>query len=249
MLQGKRIFVTGGNRRLGLGIAEILGKSGGKLGITYRGDKSRSEDALSRLPDDAVAIRANLNQPDTLEQVVIDAENALGGPIDILVNNAAAFEYDTIASVTAENLHLHLDVGLIAPVLLTRYVTRHKKREYPGLILNILDYKIHNPFPDFLSYTVTKHALEGFTRLAARDLAPDWRVCGVAPGYTLRAPQQSQKHFSNTHNEVPLKRGSRVEDIGETIIYLANAPAITGQTITVDGGAHMMAQTSDFSLT
>ena len=248
MLNGERVFVTGGNRRLGLIIATALGGAGGKIAITYRGDKSRAADALSRIPNKPKAIHANLDQPNSLEQAVIDAENALGGPIDILVNNASAFEYDTIATVTADNLALHLQVGLIAPVLLTRYVTQHKNRNKSGLILNVLDYKLLNPFPDFLSYSLAKFGLEGFTRLAARDLAPNWRVCGVAPGYTLKAPEQAPEHFADTRDQVPLQRGPRPEDIAEAVIYLANAPAVTGQTIFVDGGASMMAQEGDFSI-
>ena len=247
-LSNKRVFVTGGNRRLGLSIAEALGKAGGKIAITYRGDRVRAADALSRIPNEPKAIYVNLDEPDSLERAVIDAENALGGPMDILVNNAAAFEYDTIASVTADNLALHLQVGLIAPVLLTRYVTRHNNRDNVGLILNVLDYKLLNPFPDFLSYSLAKFGLEGFTRLAARDLAPNWRVCGVAPGYTLKAAAQAPEHFADTHDQVPLQRGPKPEDITEAIIYLASAPAITGQTLFVDGGASMMAQEGDFSI-
>ena len=248
VLNNQRIFVTGGNRRLGLKIAKALGEAGGRIAITYRGDKSRAADALTQIPNEPKAIHANLDQPDSLEQAVIDAEDALGGPVDILVNNAAAFEYDTISSVTADNLALHLQVGLIAPVLLTRYVTRHKNRDAPGLILNVLDYKLLNPFPDFLSYSLAKFGLEGFTRLAARDLAPNWRVCGVAPGYTLKAPDQAPEHFAETRDQVPLQRGPKPEDIAEAIIYLANAPAVTGQTLFVDGGASMMAQKGDFSI-
>lgn len=248
MLNSKRVLITGGNRRLGLAIAEAMALTGARVGFTYRGDNSRAANALSRLPSNSVAISADLDNADLIDQVVVDAEIALGGPIDILINNAAAFEYDTIDSVTADSLQLHLQVGLIAPVLLTRYVTRHKKRDQSGLIINVLDYKLINPFPDYLSYSLAKFGLEGFTRTAARELAPRWRICGIAPGYTLQAPDQNPQHFADTRDQVPLKRGPRARDVAEAIIYLANAQTITGQTLYVDGGAHMLAQQGDFSV-
>ena len=248
-LNHKRVLITGGNRRIGLDVGEMLGKAGAKIGFTYRGDKSRASDALSRLPGDAVAIPTDLCEAHKIEQLVLDAESALGGPIDILINNAAAFEYDTLYSVTSETLSTHIQTGLIAPVLLTRYVTRHPHRDQMGLIINMLDYKIINPFPDYLSYSLAKFGLEGFTRLTARHLAPRWRVCGIAPGYTLKAPDEDPQHFTETRDKVPLGRGPRSTDIGEAIIFLANAPTITGQTLYLDSGAHMMAQERDFSIT
>ena len=196
MIENKRVLITGGNRRMGLDVGEMLGKAGAKVGFTYRGDKSRAADALSRLPADAVAIPTDLSVADGIEQLVLDTESALGGPIDILINNAATFEYDTLGSITPETLTPHLQVGLIAPVLLTRYVTRHAHRDEMGLIINMLDYKIINPFPDYLSYSLAKFGMEGFTRLSARHLAPRWRVCGIAPGYTFKAPDEDPQHFA-----------------------------------------------------
>jgi len=190
MIQNKRVLITGGNRRIGLEVGVMLGKAGAKVAFTYRGDKSRAEDALSRLPANAVAIPTDLLKSDNAEQLVLDAENALGGPIDILINNAATFEDDSLDSVTPETMTPQIQVGLITPVLLTRYVTRHTHRDQMGLIINMLDYKIINPFPDYLSYSLAKFAMEGFTRLSARYLAPRWRVCAVAPGYTFKAPDE-----------------------------------------------------------
>ena len=249
MIENKRVLITGGNRRIGLEVGVMLGKAGAKVAFTYRGDKSRAEDALSRLPANAVAIPTDLLKSDNAELLVLDAEKALGGPIDILINNAATFEDDSLDSVTPETMTPQIQVGLITPILITRYVTRHTHRDQMGLIINMLDYKIINPFPDYLSYSLAKFAMEGFTRLSARYLAPRWRVCGVAPGYTFKAPDEDPQHFAETRDKVPLGRGPRPEDIGEAIMFLANAPTITGQTLYLDSGAHMMAQERDFSIT
>jgi NAD(P)-dependent dehydrogenase (short-subunit alcohol dehydrogenase family) len=153
------------------------------------------------------AIGADLADLEKLESVVIATEQALAGHVDILFNSAAVFEYDTLKSVSASSLRRHLEVNVTAAVLLTRFATRHTSRNEPGLILNILDCKIHNPFPDFLSYTLTKYAMHGFTQVAVWELAPHWRVCAIAPGYTLAGPEQSPEHFARTHDSVPLKRG------------------------------------------
>ena len=177
---------------------------------------------------------------------MIATEQALAGHVDILVNSAAVFEYDTLKSVSASSLRRRLEVNVTAAVLLTRFATRHTSRNEPGLILNILDYKIHNPFPDFLSYTLTKYAMHGFTQVAAWDLAPHWRVCAIAPGYTLAGPEQSPEHFARTHDSVPLKRGSTPADIGQAAVYLTQAQKVTAQVLTVDRGAHMVAQDRDF---
>lgn len=245
-LTGQRALITGGNRRLGFEIARALAAAGAHVAFTFRGDNSRAAPALNALPPGSKAIPADLSDLCSLESVVLATERALGGPVDILVNNAAAFEHDTISSVTASSLRTHFQVGVDAGVLLTRFVTRHVSRSEPGLILNMLDYKIHNPFPDFLSYTLTKYAMYGFTQVAARDLAPRWRVCALAPGYTLAGPEQSPEDFARTHDNVPLKSGSTPADIGQAAVFLAQAPRITAQVLTVDGGAHMLAQARDF---
>jgi NAD(P)-dependent dehydrogenase (short-subunit alcohol dehydrogenase family) len=245
-LAGKRALVTGGNRRLGLVIARALAEAGACVAVTYRGDASRAQSALKSLPAGSKAVPADLNDLNSLENVVLAAESTLGGAIDILVNNAAVFEFDNIASATPARVAAHFQVNVIAAVLLTRFVTRHAERDEAGLVLNLLDYKIHNPFPDFLSYTLTKYTMAGFTRVAARDLAPRWRVCGLAPGYTLAGPEQSPEDFARTHDNVPLNHGSTPEDVGQAAVFLAQAPRITAQVLTVDGGAHMLAQDRDF---
>jgi NAD(P)-dependent dehydrogenase (short-subunit alcohol dehydrogenase family) len=245
-LNGTRALITGGNRRLGLEIAKALSGAGARVAFTFRGEATRATPALSVLPPGSQAIRADLADLEGLEGVVMATEQALGGPLDILVNGAALFEYDTLKSVTASSLNRHLQVNVTAAILLTRFVTRHPSRDAPGVILNILDYKIHNPFPDFLSYTLTKYTMYGFTQVAARDLAPNWRVCAIAPGYTLAGPEQSPEHFAQTHDSVPLKRGSTPADIGQAAVYLAAAQKVTAQILTVDGGAHMLAQDRDF---
>jgi len=244
-LCGKNILVSGGSRRLGLAMAHAFADRGGRIAVTVRGGAADLRDALDRLPEGACAISADLSTVAGIDGAVPAAEAALGGPVDILINNAAAFSFDRLETVTVAGMEETFRVSLVAPVALTRDVTRHD-RPAAGLIINILDYKIHNPFPDFLSYTLAKYGLAGFTQIAARQLAPRWRVCGIAPGYTLPGPEQPEAEFLSGRDAVPLLRGSRPGDIAAAALYLAESDAVTSQVLTVDGGAHMRSQERDF---
>jgi len=112
-------------------------------------------------------------------------------------------------------------------------------------VVNLLDQKLWNPNPDFLSYTLSKAALESATGLLARALAPQLRVLGVAPGITLPAAGQTDDGFAAAHRANPLGRGSTPDDIAAAVVYLANAPAVTGTTLLVDGGQHLLPTTRD----
>lgn len=244
-IECSRVLVTGGTRRLGQAISEGFAAAGAKVVATVRGGMPEIEAARKRVADGVLPISADV-ATDSAEGIIADAEAALDGPIDILVNCAAAFAYDDLASVDRDVLTNTLEVNVSAPILLTQALSRSKRASGAGLVLNMLDYKIINPFAGFLSYTTSKFALEGFTRVAARELAPNWRVCGIAPGYTLPGPEQPLEEFRANHDATPLHRGCFPADIVHAAVYLAQADAITGQTLFVDGGAHMMAQDHDF---
>jgi NAD(P)-dependent dehydrogenase (short-subunit alcohol dehydrogenase family) len=114
-----------------------------------------------------------------------------------------------------------------------------------AVIINILDQKLANPNPDFFSYTLSKAGLLEATRLMAKSLAPACRVVGLAPGFTLPAAGQSQQAFDEAHKISPLGASSRPEEIAEAVCWLAQARAITGSTLFVDGGQHLIASNRD----
>src|SRR5208282_3507638 len=109
----------------------------------------------------------------------------------------------------------------------------------------LLDQKLWNPNPDFFSYTLSKSALEAATGLLARALAPRLRVVGVAPGITLQARGQTPAGFEAAHRATPLGRASTPEDVARAVVFLANSPAITGTTLLVDGGQHLVPTARD----
>jgi NAD(P)-dependent dehydrogenase (short-subunit alcohol dehydrogenase family) len=105
------------------------------------------------------------------------------------------------------------------------------------LVVNLLDAKLAAPNPDFLSYTLSKQALAGFTELAARALAGKGiRVNGIAPALMLRSPGQDEQNFAATHAFNPLGRGVEPDDVVAALRYLIDAGTVTGQTLTIDGG-------------
>ncbi|MGZ8982105.1 MAG: SDR family oxidoreductase, partial [Burkholderiaceae bacterium] len=114
-----------------------------------------------------------------------------------------------------------------------------------GVVINLLDQKLANPNPDFLSYTLSKAALQEATTLLAMALAPKVRVVGVAPGLTLLSADQTAAGFERAHARTPLGRSSTPADIAQAVAYLAKAGAVTGTTLLVDGGQHLVASTRD----
>jgi len=113
------------------------------------------------------------------------------------------------------------------------------------VVINLLDQKLINPNPDFLSYTLSKAALLEATRLLAQALAPHVRVVGLAPGITLVSGDQTETGFQQAHHMTPLGKSSTPEDITAAAVYLARAHAITGTTLYVDGGQHLKSSDRD----
>ena len=109
-----------------------------------------------------------------------------------------------------------------------------------GVVINVLDQKLYNLNPDYLSYTLSKAALQTATVTLAQALAPKVRVVGIAPGLTLQSADQTPDDFAQAHRVTPLGRASTPEDIVAAACYLAEAGGVTGATLVVDGGQHLV---------
>lgn len=114
-----------------------------------------------------------------------------------------------------------------------------------GVIVNILDQKLANTNPDFLSYSLSKYGLAGLTNMLAMALGPKIRVCGVSPGLSLPSGDQTDSQFAAVHRRTPLDRGSTPRDVADAVRYLVGAQAVTGETILVDGGQHLVRSERD----
>jgi NAD(P)-dependent dehydrogenase (short-subunit alcohol dehydrogenase family) len=240
-------LVTGGGARLGAQMVRRLAAEGWAVAIHHRASSDGAHVLAKEIKDGggrAVTLEADLGALDDFTEMFGRA-NAGWGFCSLLVNSASAFEYDDIATITRANLETLFAVNLHAPVLLARDFAAQLRDDAKGLIVNILDQKVFNLNPDFLSYTLTKAALESATTLLAQAMAPRVRVCGIAPGLTLKSGEQTEQGFAEAHAKAPLGFGSQPEHIAEALIFLTKVPSITGTTLVVDGGQHLQPRSRD----
>ena len=229
-------IVTGAAKRVGAEIARALVNDGWTVLAHVR----HPEDDV---PEGATKVVADLSEPDCAERVFAGA--APLPPVRLLVNNAARFAWDGFGEFESAEFDAHMAVNVRAPLLLTeRLAAEHGSGD--ALVVNLLDSKLSAPNPDFLSYTLSKHALASLTELAARALASRRiRVNAIAPALMLRSNGQSEENYRAMHTNNPLGRGVNPDDVIGAVRYLVSAAGVTGQVITIDGGQRFMGLTRD----
>lgn len=243
----KTVLITGAARRIGACIARRLAEDGWNVIVHYHRSRAAAE-ALAR--DIAAAggvcdiVGGDLGDRAAVENL-IDTAWRRHGALDGLINNASTFRNDDIATVTWESLHDHLASNLVAPVLLCRDFARLHPEAGDACVINILDQKVANLNPDFLSYTLGKIGLAGLTTMLAMALAGRVRVCGIAPGLTLISGKQTQQSFEKTWVAPPLGRSATPEEIATCVRYILASPAMTGNTIFLDGGESLAGRARD----
>ena len=174
------------------------------------------------------------------------------GRVDAVVNSAALFEHDDVQSFSYANMAQHWASNTGAAIVLAQALHQHCQargaQAAEAVVINMLDQKLWNPNPDFLSYTLSKAALEAANTLLAQALAPLVRVVGVAPGLTLTSHMLDDNQFQKLHTRSPVGRSSSVEEVVSTVVFAVHNRAMTGTTLLVDGGQHLMKFERDFSL-
>ncbi len=241
-------LVTGAAKRLGKSMALALAQAGWDVVIHYHRSESEAQATVAQIQHmgrTALALHADLASPDEAAALIPTCIARFGRP-DCLVNSASLFEFDDGYTFRNDMLERHMAVNLNAPLTLSRQLYEaHAESEVPGVIINLLDQKLINLNPDFLSYTLSKAALETATRLLAQCYAPRLRVVGLAPGISLPSGPQTEADFVRAHHNTPLGHASFPEDIAQAAVYLASAHAVTGTTLYVDGGQHLQSSARD----
>ena len=243
------VLVTGAARRIGRAIVLELARGGFDLALHYR--RSAEEAHALAAEVRAIGVRAECFAADLADEAscrsLVPAVVSRLHRLDAVVNNASHFEYDDAASFTHAAMQAHWCANTAPAVLLAQALAAHLAGcSEAGCVVNLSDQKLWNPNPDYFSYTLSKAALDAATTMLAMALAPQVRVAGVAPGVTLvSGTAMDAAGFEAAHRMTPLGRSSTPEDVARTVRFVIESPAITGTTIVVDGGQHLLAQPRD----
>ena len=251
------VLVTGAAKRLGREIALTLAKGGWRVAVHYRSSEADAIETVAECSQNhwaAALFDADLDDEAAVRNLLPRVIEHFG-QLDAVVNSASSFEHDSADSFTFAALEKHLRSNTGAPILLAQalhahLLSRNSGGESPvnGAVVNLLDQKLWNQNPDFLSYTLSKAALEAANTMLAMALAPLVRVVGVAPGLTLTSHMLSSEQFEALHKLSPLGRSSTAQDVAATVRFALENRSITGTTLLVDGGQHLMKFERDFSL-
>jgi pteridine reductase len=240
-LSGKVVLITGAVKRVGAAIARRLHRQGADLMLHYRSSER-----------DAHALQAELNaaRPNSVALIQADLFDAAGLPeivkntvsrferLDALVNNASTFFPTPVGDITEAAWDNLMGTNLRAPLFLSQAAAPHL-RKTGGAIVNITDIHAERPLKSYVVYSIAKAGLVGLTRSLARELGPEIRVNGVAPGPILWPEDGTWDEVARQRvvSHTLLKRTGDPDDIARAVHYLiAEAPYVTGQIIAVDGG-------------
>lgn len=245
------MLVTGAARRLGRAIALHLAAQGWQVAVHYRdseADAIETEAACARISGVSARFDADF-QDEVAARALLPRVAAHFGGVDAVVNSASLFEHDSAASFGYAAMERHLRSNTGAAIVLAQALHAHvSQRQSEGVVVNLLDQKLWNMNPDFVSYTLSKAALEAANTLLAQALAPHVRVVGVAPGLTLGSDWLSADKFDTLHRLSPLGRSSTPGDVAAAVCFALGNRAVTGTTLLVDGGQHLMRFDRDFSM-
>ena len=241
-------LVTGAGQRVGSAIARALAGAGHAVALHYRGSRSGAEAVAAEITaagGKATCVRADLTDWDQTHGLIARAAQALGQPIDILINNASTFEDDDAQHLAKAVWQTNMDVNLRAPCLLASQFDALLPRPMEGVVINLIDHRVWKLTPKFFSYTLAKAALEAATKTLAQSLSPRIRVNAIGPGPAIRNARQGESDFARQVEATLLQRVSSPEEIARTVLFLLEARAVTGQMIAVDSGQHLIWRTPD----
>jgi len=240
-LSGKVALITGGARRIGRAVALRLARAGCNLAIHYNRSERAAQETASQcraLRVEAEFFQFDLEQPDRAPALIEAVQRRFGG-LDILVNNAAIFEPNSIDDFDLVAWERALRVNLTAPAALAA-AAAPLLRATRGRIVNLCDATTARPMSRRLAYAVSKGGLETLTLALARGLAPEVNVVGVAPGIADWPDEYTESDRAALTARVPLGRAGTPEEIAAAVHYLlSEGDFITGVILPVDGGRRL----------
>lgn len=240
------MLVTGGARRIGREICLTLARMGYPIALHYNRSRECALEVAEEVNREGVGrvklFQADLTAENAIKDLICDVLNE--GELDHVVNNASVYRRDTLSSLTSASFDEMISINLKAPLFITREFVSYLSRRTaanPSLcsfpsITNLLDQKIASTNGDYLSYTVAKHGLHNLTDMLAKDCSPLVRVNAVAPGPIFPHESQTKKSFELAQERCVLRYSPSAQDVAESVSFLIQSKAITGQTLFVDSG-------------
>jgi pteridine reductase len=241
-MQGKVVLVTGGAKRVGAAICRRLHAAGAQIAIHYRSSRQEAlalQDELNALrPESAAIFQADLLELEALPEMFREIIRTFH-QLDALVNNASSFYATPLADIDEQQWQDLLGTNLKAPLFLAQAAAAELRR-HRGCIVNIADIHAERPMHGHLLYSTAKAGLVALTKALAQEMAPHVRVNAVAPGVIVWPETEAWLDEEERRKIIAhtlLKREGDPDDIARTVAFLIqDAPYITGQIISVDGG-------------
>ncbi len=242
-LTGRTALVTGGAKRIGRILACALASEGARVVVHYLHSKSAAEETASLINaqgGECHLLKADLSDAKVAEGLIHQAVAAVNGNIDILINNAAIFGPAVAVSTETAEWDRYQSVNLRAPFLLAREMAKQLPVHQPGDVVNLNDIRALRPSADHFPYTISKVGLHGLTSSLALSLAPSIRVNELMLGAILPPDGDGQSYVHVPVADIPTQRFDTAQDVSSALLFLLGNPALTGQSICVDGGGHLM---------
>jgi len=236
-VSGPVALVTGGAVRIGRALSLGLAEAGYDVVVHYHSSATEAREVCDRIQElgrRTARVSADLGDPEAAGTIIATVRNELGR-LDLLVNNAASFESAALEDVDAAGWDAVMNVNLRAPHLLVR-AAADLLRSNRGAVVNLVDLSAFQAWTEYPHHAVSKAALAHLTKVQARALAPEVRVNAVAPGAVLLPEHYSSKRREALRKAAPLQRVGTPDDVVRAVIFLAQAPYVTGQVLAVDGG-------------
>ena len=251
--RSRTVLVTGAGKRLGREIALTLARAGWQVAVHHRHSRSEAEqtaidcNAVNPNGPPAMVCFADLSVEASVRDLV-PAVVAQFGVLDAVVNSASIFEHDSAETVDVARFQMHWMANTAAPVLLAQALHQHVVGcgGQDGVVVNLLDQKLWTPTPTF-SATPCRRPPGNRQHLDGSSLISPIAGGRRGPGLTLTSHMLSDEKFAELHRQSPLGRSSTPEDVAATVAFALSNRSITGTTLLVDGGQHLMRFERDFS--
>ena len=237
----KTVLITGAAKRIGKAIALGMAADGWRVVVHYGASKKEAENLVQLIRGnggEAFKLHADLSDEEQTG-CLIQSALKIAGPISCLINNASLFEEDSAQTASRESWDAHMQINLRSPFVLIQAMRDQLPEGVEGNVINIVDQRVRNLTPHFLSYTISKAGLWTLTKTLALSLAPQIRVNAIGPGPVLANSRQSQEDFIKQWSSLPLGRRVNPHEIVDAIRLIIDASSMTGQLIVLDGGQHL----------